>query len=117
MQWRDVGAGAFLCLLGCSPSCAEDAPHSTRLDEGRALLRDNKCNGSCHQSYSEDNDPLTLYTRDDRKARNRQELDAMVRKCVSSLGSMIFPEEIESVSAALEVDYYRFSASQRGTTR
>lgn len=117
MRWLEAICAMMIGVATCSIALAEDGKTINALDTGRALLRDNKCNGSCHQSYSEDNDPLTLYTRVDRKANNRQELDRMVRKCVASLGSMIFPEEIENVSAALEADYYKFSQPQRGQGR
>ncbi|WP_294537206.1 hypothetical protein [uncultured Rhodoblastus sp.] len=74
---------------------------------GRRVLADNQCNGACHQSHAEDNDPLGLYTRANRKVNDRAALHRQVEHCVSRLGSMIFPEEIDAVAAALDVDYYK----------
>ncbi|MCB1542409.1 MAG: hypothetical protein KDJ16_06565 [Hyphomicrobiales bacterium] len=76
--------------------------------EGRALLKESNCNGNCHQSYSADNEALSLYTRDDRKAIDRAKLDRFVRQCVASVGSMVFPEDIEKISAALNADFYKY---------
>lgn len=104
MRW--YSRPAALCLLFlASPADANDL---AAVEQGRALLKEHNCNGSCHQSYSEDNDPLTLYTRESRKARTRAQLDAQVKYCVSALGTMIFPEDLESVSAALDHDFYKF---------
>ena len=106
---------ALLVLQAGTMASAQDVRSSAALAEGRALLSEHKCNGACHQSYSADNDPLTLYTRADRKARNRAELDMQVRRCVASLGSMMFPEDMQNVSAALDADYYRFGQATGGT--
>jgi hypothetical protein len=107
MRWREAMSIVALAQALCAQANAQDA-HAKALQEGRALLQEHKCNGSCHQSYSEDNDPLTLYTRADRKVRNRSQLDAQVGRCVASLGTMIFPEDQLNVSAALDADYYKF---------
>jgi len=107
MRWRNLLFAACLLLLAM-PAIAQDAGHGSALDEGRLLLKEHNCNGSCHQSYSEDNNPLSLYTRAERKIRNRVELDLQVKRCVASLGAMIFPEDLQSVSAALDHDYYKF---------
>jgi hypothetical protein len=108
MRWREGALVAFVALASCAAARAQDATGPAVVAQGRALLDEHKCNGSCHQSYSEDNDPLTLYTRADRKVRDRRQLDAQVRRCVASLGSMMFPEEIQSVGAALDADFYKF---------
>ncbi len=76
--------------------------------EGRRLLAENHCDGSCHRARSDDDDPLSLYRREGRKVQSREELHRQVSFCVSRLGSMIFPEEIGSVVDALDHDHYHF---------
>jgi len=95
---------AILLALASSPAFAEDAA----IVEGRALLKEHNCNGNCHQSHSADNEALSLYTREDRKARDREALDRYVRLCVANVGTMVFPEEMASMSAALNADFYKF---------
>jgi hypothetical protein len=99
MSWR---ISLFLLLLTATAARAED-----ELTLGRRLLDEHRCNGACHQSHAADNDPLSLYTRDNRKVNDRAALRRMVETCASSLGSMIFPEEIDAVVAALDQDHYR----------
>lgn len=84
----------------------EIAPASVA--EGRRLLAENRCDGACHRARSDDDDPLSLYRRPDRKVQSRDELRRQVDFCVSRLGSMIFPEEIGSVVDALDHDHYHF---------
>jgi hypothetical protein len=99
MSWR---ISVLVLLLWTGAARAED-----ELALGRRLLAENRCNGACHQSHAADNDPLSLYTRENRKVNDRDALRQMVSKCVSSLGSMIFPEEIDAVVAALDQDFYK----------
>ena len=106
MRWRELIAAGVIAIGG--DACAGDAGIARAVEEGRALLAEHGCNGACHQSYAADNDPLSLYTRADRKVRSRVELDAKVSYCVSRLGTMIFPEDMRSVSEALAADYYKF---------
>jgi hypothetical protein len=107
MRWRDLALAICFVPQMSAAVLAQEA-RKPSVEEGRLLLKENRCNGSCHQSHAEDNDPLTLYTREDRKARNRPELDAQVNKCAANLGLMLFPEDLESVSVALDHDYYKF---------
>ena len=88
MLWR---ISLFVLLLTAGAAQAEDA-----LALGRRLLAENRCNGACHQSHAEDNDPLSLYTRENRKVNDRAALRRQVEKCAGSLGSMIFPEDVEA---------------------
>ena len=99
MSWR---ISVVLLLLSAGAVRADDD-----LALGRRLLAENRCNGACHQSHAEDNDPLSLYTRENRKVNDRAALRRMVDKCVSSLGSMIFPEDVDAVVAALDQDFYK----------
>lgn len=80
--------------------------------EGRRLLGENNCDGACHRGRSDDDDPLSLYRRADRKVQSREELHRQVGFCVSRLGSMIFPEEIGSVVDALDHDHYHFDRAR-----
>ena len=84
------------------------AQDAAAIEEGRQLLKEHNCNGNCHQSHSADNEALSLYTREDRKAVDRALLDRYVRQCVASVGSMIFPDDIPKLSNALNADYYKF---------
>lgn len=99
MSWR---ISLFAVLALARGAQAEDQ------DLGRRLLAENRCNGACHQSHAEDNDPLSLYTRDNRRVNDRVALRRQVERCVASLSSMIFPEELDAVAAALDRDFYKF---------
>lgn len=107
MRQRDLALALALALLAlaATPVRAEDA---AAVAEGRALLKEHNCNGNCHQSHSADNEALSLYTREDRKARDRQALDRFVRQCVASVGVMAFPDDMANMSAALNADFYKF---------
>jgi hypothetical protein len=107
MRWRNLALAICFVPQVSAAVLAQEA-RKPSVEDGRLLLKENRCNGACHQSHSEDNDPLTLYTRENRKAHNRPELDAQVNKCAANLGLMLFPEDLESVSAALDHDYYKF---------
>lgn len=104
---RSCGCRSALFLLVVWPIAAA-AQGAASVEQGRALLKEHGCNGGCHQSHAEDDDPLTLYTRSDRKVRTRAQLDAQVNTCASTLGTMIFPEDVQSLSAALDGDFYAF---------
>lgn len=92
------------------PLSAVAGEHSTthEVETGRRLLAENGCDGSCHRSHAPDDDPVSLYTRATRKVQSRAELRRQVEFCVSQLNSMIFPEDIGSVVAALDHDHYHF---------
>lgn len=92
-------------MLLATPVRALDA---AAIEEGRQLLKEHNCNGNCHQSHAADNEALSLYTREDRKARDREALDRYVRLCVASVGSMVFPDDIPKMSTALNVDFYKY---------
>jgi hypothetical protein len=113
MRWPShplaVATAVLVSILAATdPSWASDRDTPATIEAGRRLLAENGCNGACHRSRAEDDDPRTLYTRATRKVHSRDELVKQVETCVSRLGSMIFPEEIGSVAAALDHDHYRF---------
>jgi predicted ATPase len=101
MFWRKLVPIALILAAGSAN--AESA-----LERGRALLKEHNCNGGCHQSHAEDNDPLTLYLRAGRKSTDRNKLTAQVRYCVSQLNLMIFPEDEPAIVEALDRDFYKF---------
>lgn len=75
---------------------------------GRALIAEHRCNGGCHQSHAEDNDPLTLYLRENRKVRSAPALVNMVQYCAVELELQLFPEDVTDIAAVLNRDYYKF---------
>ena len=104
MRLRDLALAAALLPLLATAARADDAA----VVEGRALLKEHNCNGNCHQSHSADNEALSLYTREDRKARDRAALERFVRQCVASVGVMAFPDDMANMSAALNADFYKY---------
>ena len=105
MRLRDLSLAVSVLALLAAPALAEDA---AAIEEGRALLKEHNCNGNCHQSHSDDNEALGLYTREDRKAKDREALDRYVRLCVASVGTMVFPDEMAKMSAAVNADFYKY---------
>lgn len=78
------------------------------LETGRRLLAENDCNGACHAKRATDGKALSLYMPFERRIQTRADLRRQVETCVSHLGSMVFPEEIDSVATALDHDHYHF---------
>lgn len=113
MQWPSprlaVATAVLVSILAAAdPTRAGGRDTPATIEAGRRLIAENGCDGACHRSRAEDDDPLTLYTRATRRVHSRDELVKQVEMCVSRLGSMIFPEEVGSVAAALDHDHYRF---------
>lgn len=105
MRLPELALAATCLMLLATPVRAEDA---AAVEEGRQLLAEHNCNGNCHQSHSADNEALSLYTREDRKARDREALDRYVRLCVANVGTMVFPDEMAKMSSALNADFYKY---------
>jgi len=55
---------------------------------------------SCHDSG--------VYTRADRKMTNLEMLTGQVRRCDANLGTKLFDEDLDSVTAFLNETYYKF---------
>lgn len=108
MQWRETLALVAVALLPVASADAFDADRARMIEQGRALLQENRCNGSCHQGLTEDNDALSLYTRADRKARTLSQLERSVKMCVDASSAAVFPEDIALIVLALEHDHYKF---------
>ena len=94
-------------LFACASAAAGEPTSSAVIDVGRSLLQENGCNGACHSGRVNGADPSVLYTRTTRMVNSREELRHQVEVCVSRLSSQIFPEDIESVAAALDHDFYQ----------
>jgi cytochrome c5 len=75
-----------------SLNAAAEAP------DAHALYQDN-CT-SCHGSE--------VYTRADRKVTSKDALDTQVRMCEQNLGLKWFDDEVSSVAALLNQEYYKF---------
>ena len=99
----------LLAGLSASPTRAADMFAGANAEVGYRLLADNGCNGSCHQSYTEDNNPLTLYTRSASKVTTASGLLAQVERCIIRLNASIFPDDVKDIAASLNRDYYHFS--------
>jgi hypothetical protein len=67
-------------------------------DAGKELVKEN-CY-SCHGSE--------VYTRKDRKIKDRLSLTKQVRRCDTVVGTNWFDEEIENAAAHLNRDFYHF---------
>ena len=105
MRSLDLALAAACLMFLATSARAQDA---AAIEEGRQLLKEHNCNGNCHQSHSADNEALSLYTREDRKAVSPALLDRYVRLCVANVGSMIFPEDIPKIVKSLDADFYKF---------
>lgn len=105
-----VAAALFVAHASLVVIAPLDAHAEEAIEAGCRLLRENDCDGACHRSHAADDDPSSLYSRETRKVQSREALHRQVELCVSRLGSMIFPEEISSVVAALDNDRYHFTA-------
>lgn len=103
-----LGLAALAWTASLAASTAGEKIDPAVLETGRRLLVENDCNGACHARRATDGKALSLYTPFERRIQTRADLVKQVEACVSHLGSMIFPEEIESVAAALDHDHYHF---------
>jgi hypothetical protein len=103
MWSRNLLALALFAASG--PALADEAQ---LIAQGRKLLAENECNGACHARKAPDGDPLKLYTRPNPKVTSFDGLKRQVTRCVAGTGAQIAPDEIDSVVAALNADYYKF---------
>ncbi len=71
---------------------------------GKALVQKD-CIG-CHEKRF--GDTATIYTRADRRVKNRAQLLAQVQLCNTQLKSNYFPEDEANVAAYLNQQYYKF---------
>lgn len=75
---------------------------------GRKLLADIGCNGACHRRSAADGDPLSLYTRPNRKIASFSQLQSQVGHCAAGAGAAVSSDDIDAIAAALNQDFYKF---------
>ena len=88
------------------PAQAQDV--KSQIQFGREIIKENDCNGACHQKAVKGANPVTLYTRSIRKVNSIEELKRQVEMCISVLNAPIFPEDAAHVVTALDHDAYHF---------
>ncbi len=100
------------CLAGGLPAQAADAPGSAAvlfreadLAVGEKLIREHKCS-ECHaRKFGGDGSPIY---RPEGRINTPAALRGMVEQCNLELNLAFFPDEVTSISAVLNRDYYRF---------
>ncbi len=75
------------------------------LKQGSALIDSNRCT-ACHQQRV-GGDGSAMYGRSDR-IKGLGALRGMVEACNSQLNLSLFPEEVTSIAAVLNRDFYKF---------
>lgn len=95
--WVLASAAAW----GDTPAIFQEAD----LPLGERLLVDNKCS-ACHQKTFGD-DGRAIY-RPGGRINTPGALRGMVELCNTQLGLSLFPEEVTSIAAVLNRDYYHF---------
>ena len=73
---------------------------------GKKLFDQHTCN-SCHASML-GGDGSTMFTRANRKLKSPDSLKTQVQSCSTNLGLMLFEDDVESISAYLNKNYYKF---------
>ena len=82
-------------------------PYAAGNPDAGATLAQKDCMG-CH-ARKFGGDATLIYTREDRKVRNPEQLLSQVQLCNTDLNLQYFPEDEANVAAHLDRDYYRFS--------
>jgi len=82
-------------------------PYASGNPEIGAKLAQKDCVG-CH-ARKFGGDATRIYTREERKVRNPEQLLSQVTVCNADLNLQYFPEDEANVAAHLDRDYYRFS--------
>ena len=106
---------AFATLVGIAlvavaagiATAQSNAPYRSGNPEIGAKLVQKDC-AACH-ARKFGGDATLIYTRDDRKVRNPEQLLSQVTVCNADLNLQYFPEDEANVAAHLDRDYYRFS--------
>jgi len=87
-------------------SAVHAAPATKGDPKAGKTLHDKSCT-SCHVSMF-GGDGSEMYTRADRKTKNRTQLSARVAGCNANSGAGFFPEDEAHVAAYLNQQYYHF---------
>ena len=98
----------LLCFLLAASVQAQEVPalyEGADLKLGEKLITDNKCT-ACH-ARTTGGDGLEIY-RPTSRINSLGALRGMVEACNQQLNMGLFPEEVTSISAVLNRDYYRF---------
>lgn len=106
MKWGGLFASSLSFVIAFVGFDAHGQDVEPNIATGREIIRENDCNGACHQKVVKGADSLTLYTRTIRKVNSSEELKRQVEMCVSLLNAPIFPEDIAHVVRALDHDAY-----------
>jgi len=94
----------FGLLIASAPSFASPFPKGDA--KVGKTLHDKSC-VSCHVSMV-GGDGSALYSRQERKVKNAQQLQTRIRGCNANAGANWFPEEENHVGAYLNNTYYHF---------
>ena len=98
---------AALLLVAAGAVVAQGIPYAgADAAAGRALSQ--KDCVACHARQFE-GDATRIYTREDRKVRNPDQLLSQVQLCNSRLNLQYFPDDEMDVAAYLDREHYRFS--------
>ena len=98
---------AVLLLVAAGAVVAQGIPYAgADAAAGRALAQKD-CVG-CH-ARKFDGDATRIYTREDRKVRNPDQLLAQVQLCNSELNLQYFPDDEANIAAYLDREHYRFA--------
>lgn len=89
----------FATALLAGPAQAADVATGKEIHDANCV--------SCHTSLM-DGEPSRIYTREDRKVDSLARLESQVRMCDSSLGLKLFDEDIMSLVAYLNQEFYKF---------
>ena len=108
MKWLALSVSCLYFAIAFAGSDARGQEGASNIATGREIIRENDCNGACHQKVVKGANPLTLYTRTIRKVNSSEELRRQVEMCVSLLNAPIFPEDVAHVVRALDHDAYNF---------
>jgi cytochrome c553 len=94
-----LAAAMFSAIAHAAPDANDD------VKAGKAL-HDKDCIG-CHASMF-GGDGSKIYTRADRKIKNKQQLAGRIAACNAQVGAGWFPEDEAHVAAYLNQQYYKF---------
>ena len=109
MKFRNIAAGLLLVLPGLYTTHVVSAPipplyEGADFALGERLIADNQCT-ACHQRRV-GGDGSAMY-RPGERIKTLGELRGMVEACNMQLSLSLFPEEVTSIAAVLNRDFYR----------
>ncbi|MBF0186853.1 MAG: cytochrome c [Magnetococcales bacterium] len=83
---------------------------SVQADESAIAMGKALHEGSCLSCHAArfGGDPYKIYTREDRRKKDKESLLQMVAFCNQQVGTGWFDDEVEAVTDYLDATYYRF---------